>query len=231
MAVAGLLGQVTADFLFHPIDFFHPLTTFNYPSCLSRDVLKKFSQLNILHNEIVTYSRDVMENTSALKEIKLEIIHRIENYIKEVQRTINNSGFSSESMQLNFNISLFEEIGEFFGVMKKHIWHGHELNKEKLTSEAGDVIWYYTAYCLLVGRKVPDYNKCYEDRDQEIEWLLNDMLNDFINNYTYTAIYSMFEICYKFDITITEILNYNVAKLNKRYPDGFSKEKSINREN
>lgn len=39
-------------------------------------------------------------------------------------------------------LGLTGEAGEVADLLKKHIGHGHELNKEKLSKELGDVLWY-----------------------------------------------------------------------------------------
>ena len=42
------------------------------------------------------------------------------------------------------------EAGEAIDIVKKHLFHGHELNKEELIKELGDVAWYLAeaAYAL-----------------------------------------------------------------------------------
>lgn len=73
------------------------------------------------------------------------------------------------------------EAGEVADHVKKHIGHGHDLNKEYMIKELGDVLWYIAT--------------------------LADHL----------------------DVSLSEIASKNIEKLSKRYPDGFSTDKSINR--
>ena len=49
-------------------------------------------------------------------------------------------------------IGLCGEAGEASDIVKKHLFQGHELNREKLIDELGDVAWYIaeTAYALNV---------------------------------------------------------------------------------
>ena len=49
-------------------------------------------------------------------------------------------------------MGLCGEAGEASDIVKKHLFQGHELNREKLIDELGDVAWYIaeTAYALDV---------------------------------------------------------------------------------
>jgi len=40
------------------------------------------------------------------------------------------------------SLGLAGEVGEVVELIKKHIGHGHELDKEKVEKELGDVLWY-----------------------------------------------------------------------------------------
>lgn len=82
----------------------------------------------------------------------------------------------------NYGMGLAGEAGEVVDLIKKVVFHGHELPKEKLKGELGDVAHY---------------------------WVI---------------------LCHLFDLDPEEVLQENVNKLKKRYPEGFSKERSINRD-
>ena len=82
---------------------------------------------------------------------------------------------------LNGALGLTGEAGEVADMIKKHIFHGHDLPPEDLVKELGDVCWYLALICHACG------------------------------------------------ISIEHIMEKNIEKLRKRYPDGFSTEKSINR--
>lgn len=58
-----------------------------------------------------------------------------------------------EARLLNFSLGLAGEAGEVADLIKKHIYHGHPLDKEKLVKELGDCLWYVTgmAWALNVG--------------------------------------------------------------------------------
>jgi NTP pyrophosphatase (non-canonical NTP hydrolase) len=79
-------------------------------------------------------------------------------------------------------IGLAGEAGETLDYIKKVVFHGHPLDRNRLRKELGDVL-FYTA---MTGQKN--------------------------------------------GISLDGLMWENVHKLNERYPNGFSKERSINRE-
>ena len=74
------------------------------------------------------------------------------------------------------------EAGEVIDLLKKHEFQGHELDREKLIDELGDVQWYIALAATAMGK------------------------------------------------TLEDIMQHNVDKLKKRYPEGFDKNRSINRD-
>lgn len=78
-------------------------------------------------------------------------------------------------------IGLNDEAGEALGILKKHMFHGHWLDKEHLAKELGDVAWYLAVSADALGYKLED------------------------------------------------IFKINIDKLQKRYPEGFDTEHSVNR--
>ena len=78
----------------------------------------------------------------------------------------------------NCAMGLSGEAGECTDIIKKHLFHGHELDKEHLAKELGDVAWYLAVCAHIIG------------------------------------------------CDLETVLQMNVDKLRKRYPDGFSEEKS-----
>ena len=88
---------------------------------------------------------------------------------------------SDYDMLRNAAYGLNGESGEVIDILKKHEFQGHELDKDKLIDELGDVQWYISLAATSLG------------------------------------------------VTLEEIMQHNVDKLIKRYPDGFDKSRSINR--
>ena len=93
------------------------------------------------------------------------------------------SGMSKRYPRIfNGLMGLNGEAGECIDILKKHAFQGHDLDKEKLAEELGDVAWYLAVSADAIGYKLSD------------------------------------------------IFMLNTAKLQKRYPDGFEAERSINRD-
>ena len=78
-------------------------------------------------------------------------------------------------------MGLCGEAGETIDIVKKHLHQGHELDREKLVKELGDVAWYLA------------------------------------------------ETAYALDVSLEKVLRGNLEKLKARYPEGFDRNKSINR--
>lgn len=55
-------------------------------------------------------------------------------------RTASNQ--TKDNLILNGVLGLNGEAGEIADAMKKHLFQGHELNRQKIIEELGDVLWY-----------------------------------------------------------------------------------------
>ena len=89
---------------------------------------------------------------------------------------------SSKMEQIhNMVFGIVGETGEVVDILKKHIYQGHDLYKEDLSEEIGDVMFYVVNLCNLL------------------------------------------------DLDLETIIEGNYNKLLLRYPEGFDKQKSINR--
>ena len=104
----------------------------------------------------------------------------INEYQKLAMVTLNPE-LSKKDVLINGVMGLCGESGEAIDIVKKHLHQGHELDKEKLAKELGDIAWYLA----------------------ETAWAL--------------------------DIPLEEILRGNIEKLKRRFPEGFSTERSIMR--
>ncbi len=51
----------------------------------------------------------------------------------------------------NVGLGITGESGEVADMIKKHLHHGHELDKEHLKKELGDVLWYVALGCTVAG--------------------------------------------------------------------------------
>ena len=104
------------------------------------------------------------------------------NEYQALAMTTLNPELSKKDVLINGVMGLCGESGEAIDIVKKHLHQGHELDKEKLAKELGDIAWYLA----------------------ETAWAL--------------------------DIPLENILQGNIDKLKKRFPEGFSTERSIARE-
>lgn len=94
-----------------------------------------------------------------------------------------NPDLSSKDILINGVMGLCGEAGEAIDIVKKWLAQGHELDKEHLAKELGDIAWYLAE--------------------------------------TATAL----------ELPLEAIFQGNIDKLKKRFPDGFSSDKSIERTN
>ena len=93
-----------------------------------------------------------------------------------------NPALDKKDVLINSVMGLCGEAGEAIDIVKKWLAQGHELDKEKLKKELGDIAWYLAE--------------------------------------TATAL----------DLSLEDVLQGNIDKLKKRYPEGFDEERSIHRE-
>lgn len=74
------------------------------------------------------------------------------NEYQKLAMTTLNPQLSKKGVLINGVMGLCGESGEVIDIVKKHLAQGHELDREKLIKELGDVAWYLaeTAYALDV---------------------------------------------------------------------------------
>lgn len=76
-------------------------------------------------------------------------------YQKEALRT--ESGINKQYPRiLNGLMDLNGEAGEAIDILKKSLFHGHELDREHLAKELGDVAWYLAVSADAIGYKLED---------------------------------------------------------------------------
>lgn len=101
-------------------------------------------------------------------------------YQKEAM-TLLNPALSGQEVLMNALMGLCGESGEAIDIMKKHLFQGHSLDREKLIKELGDIAWYLA------------------------------------------------EAATGLQVDLSDILQGNLDKLHKRYPQGFDTNRSQNR--
>ena len=76
----------------------------------------------------------------------------INEYQKTAMRTASGvCAATPENLLLNGVMGLNGEAGECIDMVKKHLFQGHELNKDKLVKELGDVSWYLAISAEALG--------------------------------------------------------------------------------
>lgn len=73
------------------------------------------------------------------------------------------AGRTSASNEQSFNerlamatLGLAGEAGEVVDLVKKHLFHGHPLDKQLLSKELGDVLWYIAETCTVLDLALGD---------------------------------------------------------------------------
>ena len=103
------------------------------------------------------------------------------NEYQKLAMTTLNPALSKKDILINGVMGLCGESGEAIDIVKKYLAQGHELDREALIKELGDIAWYLAE--------------------------------------TATAL----------DASLEDILQGNIDKLRRRYPEVFSTDCSINR--
>ena len=94
-----------------------------------------------------------------------------------------NPALDKKDVLINSVMGLCGESGEAIDIVKKWLAQGHELDREHLAKELGDIAWYLA------------------------------------------------EAATALDIPLEDILQANIDKLKKRYPQGFETKRSLVRQN
>lgn len=82
----------------------------------------------------------------------------------------------------NAGLGLTGEAGEVADIIKKHLYQGHDLPRDKIVEELGDLMWYVSLTASLIG------------------------------------------------VDLKAVMQANIEKLWRRYPNGFRPEDSVHRE-
>ena len=101
------------------------------------------------------------------------------NEYQELAMVTLNPELNKKDVLINSVMGLCGESGEAIDIVKKWLAQGHELDKERLTKELGDIAWYLA------------------------------------------------EAATALDLPLEQILQANIDKLKKRYPDGFEVKRSM----
>jgi NTP pyrophosphatase (non-canonical NTP hydrolase) len=164
-----------------------------------------------------------------------------------------------ENEEYNYALGLDGETGELVDAVKKHVFHGHVIDKDYVKKEAGDILWYSSQLARLFEIDLSDtfekflsMQKIYDNSNQK-EVMIISSINiskavGIIAAFMYERINGNFLHRLNLErqlvsvltdlsllliiagLDIREVAQANLDKLMARYPEGFSEERSINRE-
>lgn len=73
------------------------------------------------------------------------------NEYQKLAMTTLNPALSPKDVLINGVMGLCGESGEAIDLVKKHLAQGHELDKEQLAKELGDIAWYLAETATAIG--------------------------------------------------------------------------------
>ncbi len=76
-------------------------------------------------------------------------------YRRDAARTLPPNTSPRDALNIGA-LGLAGESGEVIELVKKHLFHGHALDRERLKKELGDVLWYLAAICTAEGLSLGD---------------------------------------------------------------------------
>ena len=81
------------------------------------------------------------------------------NEYQKLAMTTLNKDLSEKDILINGVMGLCGESGEAIDLVKKHLAQGHELDKDKLIKELGDVAWYIAELATVLVVTLEDVLK------------------------------------------------------------------------
>lgn len=73
------------------------------------------------------------------------------NEYQKLAMTTLNPALSEKDILINGVMGLCGESGEAIDIVKKHLAQGHELDKDALIKELGDIAWYLAETATVLG--------------------------------------------------------------------------------
>jgi NTP pyrophosphatase (non-canonical NTP hydrolase) len=74
----------------------------------------------------------------------------LEEYQRAAMRTAN-AGIADDARMMDAAAGLSEEAGEVLGLIRKHLYMQHALDRERVTKELGDLLWCLATVATSVG--------------------------------------------------------------------------------
>lgn len=173
---------------------------------------------------------------------------KLQEYIKQSERTLNNLG--KQLNVLHASLGLSTELGELLDIYKRNIFYKKTLDLVHIKEELGDIMWYlailYREFDINQENEI--INTITKDivDSQKIQMLTNkinllvvqlnnlELLNsDHIRRIKYFVpkVYEYIIIfCEIYKFNIEDVMNTNINKLKARFPDKFNEFNALNRD-
>lgn len=75
----------------------------------------------------------------------------VSRVLSTIENFVSTPGSPDTGDLLNGALGITGEAGEVADIIKKHIFHGHDLDTDALEKEIGDVCWYVALLCTAIG--------------------------------------------------------------------------------
>lgn len=136
-------------------------------------------------------------------------------------------------------VGIVGEIGELCDAFKKHYVYGKPLDLVNLKEELGDTFWSLVFLCSLQGRKLGNWGATWNaPANREEAWPRHAILVmsheagaiAMYGRQSITLQAMLEQLCWHFDMSISDVLETNIAKLAARYGDKYSDYAALNRD-
>lgn len=78
------------------------------------------------------------------------------NEYQKLAMTMLNPALTEKDILINSVMGLCGESGEAIDIVKKHLFQGHDLDREKLAKELGDIAWYLAEAATALNMDLDD---------------------------------------------------------------------------
>lgn len=85
---------------------------------------------------------------------------------QELAMTTLNRELSEKDILINGVMGLCGEAGEVIDMVKKHLAQGHELDRDKMIAELGDVAWYLAELAMVLDT---DLDRVFEGNIEKLK--------------------------------------------------------------
>ena len=117
-------------------------------SACKRETYKKYEKCLTCGAEGTVISKEHFD--LGLKKVSGDVQFSLNDYQTLAARTDNEQ--EPLKMRLaNYGLGAAGECGELIDMIKKHVFHGHELDKDEYKKECGDLLWYVSMLAKLGG--------------------------------------------------------------------------------